>query len=252
MTKEFILSVMLAVPDAPAASAWYRKAFGAEEIWNLGSVIGLRVHGTVFFLGQPENNGWEFPAKLGTTTTRKEVFVNDPDPVIDRAIGAGATGDADGTKNHQMPWGTHRQGGFTDPFVHRWLVGDTSPLRRHPGQQNPRIGCLPFRRSADQSSASLIASLICRAPRFILTFAWSALPSDSSLRLPVTFPTTSLIFPFAVAAVFLILSLSPMTKPLLRQRIRGVASPGGFERPAPLPSTVAAQGIHFDEVGDSH
>jgi PhnB protein len=30
-----------------------------------------------------------------------------------------------------MPWGVHRQGGFLDPFGHRWLVGDTSPLRRH-------------------------------------------------------------------------------------------------------------------------
>jgi len=30
---------------------------------------------------------------------------------------------------HQLPWGTHRQGGFTDPFGHKWSVGDRSPLR---------------------------------------------------------------------------------------------------------------------------
>jgi len=132
MTNEVTLSVMLAVPDAPVAAAWYHKALGAEELWNLGSVIGLRFAGVAFFLGQPENNGWETPGSLGTTTTRIEVFVDDPDPIIERAIGAGATRNVDGTRNHQTPWGTHRQGGFTDPFGHRWLVGDTSPLHRHP------------------------------------------------------------------------------------------------------------------------
>jgi PhnB protein len=30
--------------------------------------------------------------------------------------------------DHQVPWGIHRQGGFTDPFGHRWSVGDPSPL----------------------------------------------------------------------------------------------------------------------------
>lgn len=135
MTREVTISVMLAVPDAPAASAWYRKALGAEELWNLGSVIGLRIHNTVFFLGQPENNGWETPAKVGTTTTRIELFVDDPDAVIERAIAAGATDSPNGTRNHQAPWGTHRQGGFTDPFGHRWMVGDTSPLQPHPSAQ---------------------------------------------------------------------------------------------------------------------
>ena len=26
-------------------------------------------------------------------------------------------------------WVTHRQGGFIDPFGHKWSVGDASPLR---------------------------------------------------------------------------------------------------------------------------
>jgi uncharacterized glyoxalase superfamily protein PhnB len=30
--------------------------------------------------------------------------------------------------DHEAPWGIHRQGGFTDPFGHRWSVGDRSPL----------------------------------------------------------------------------------------------------------------------------
>jgi PhnB protein len=35
-------------------------------------------------------------------------------------------------EDHEMPWGTHRQGGFTDPYGHRWSVGDSTPLRSHP------------------------------------------------------------------------------------------------------------------------
>ncbi|NMO51627.1 VOC family protein [Actinoplanes sp. TBRC 11911] len=29
------ISVMLAVPDAASASAWYRRALGATELWTL-------------------------------------------------------------------------------------------------------------------------------------------------------------------------------------------------------------------------
>jgi uncharacterized glyoxalase superfamily protein PhnB len=128
-----VISVMLAVPDAGAAAAWYQRALGAVELWNLGSVIGLAVDGAPFFLAEPQNNGWDSPAELGTTTTRIEVFVDDPDAFVHRAIEAGAKGRQDSVRNHEMPWGKHRQGGFHDPFGHRWLVGDRSPLSPHPG-----------------------------------------------------------------------------------------------------------------------
>jgi len=123
---------MLAVADAPLALAWYKRALGATELWNLGSVVGMEVLGAPIFLGQPERNGWETPTKLGAPSVRVEVFCDDPDAVIAGALKAGATGSLADVRNHQMPWGTHRQGGFTDPFGHRWLVGDRSPLSRHP------------------------------------------------------------------------------------------------------------------------
>lgn len=125
------ISVMLAVEDAPAAAEWYKRALGAVELWDLGSVIGLEVGGAAFFLGQPENNGWETPVKLGITTTRIEVFCDDPDTFIERAIDAGADGSMDKVRDHEMPWGKHRQGSFFDPFGHKWLVGDRSPLKKH-------------------------------------------------------------------------------------------------------------------------
>ena len=120
------LSLMLAVPDTPAAVDWYKKALGASVLWNLGSVAGLEIDGAPFFLHQPTSNGFDSPKEIGTTTARVELFVDEPDEVIARAIAAGAMGGD--IQNHIAPWGIHRQGGFSDPFGHIWLVGDKSPL----------------------------------------------------------------------------------------------------------------------------
>jgi PhnB protein len=125
-----VISVMLAVADAPAAVAWYQRALGASVLWTLGSVAGLELDGAPFFVGEPAANGWESPSVLGTTTTRVEVFCDDPDAFIARALAAGATGSLDDVRNHEAPWGIHRQGHFLDPFGHLWLVGDRSPLNR--------------------------------------------------------------------------------------------------------------------------
>src|SRR5689334_8936464 len=92
------ISVMLAVPDAAAAIAWYGRALGATVLWDIGGVAGLEIAGAPFFA---------------------------------RAVAAGADGH-DPVRDHEAPWGTHRQGGFFDPFGHLWLVGDRSPLRRCP------------------------------------------------------------------------------------------------------------------------
>ena len=128
---KLVISVMLAVEDTPTAVNWYKSALGAVELWNLGSVVGLEIEGAPFFLGQPEKNGWESPTRLGITSTRVEVFCDDPDAFVARAVEAGANGSFDEVRNHEMPWGTHRQGGFVDPFGHIWLVGDKSPLKSH-------------------------------------------------------------------------------------------------------------------------
>ena len=131
-TASPVISVMLAVTDAPTAAAWYKRALGAVELWNFGSVIGLEIAGAPFFLGEPAQNGWESPTKLGVTSTRVEVFCDDPDAFVARAVQAGANGTRDAVRDHETPWGVHRQGGFVDPFGHIWLVGDRSPLNRFP------------------------------------------------------------------------------------------------------------------------
>lgn len=126
-----IISIMLAVTNTPEAVAWYKKAIGAIELWNLGSVAGLQIDSAVFFLGEPANNGWESPERLGITSARIEVFCDNPDLFIERAVRAGADGSIDRIKNHNAPWGKHRQGGFRDPFGHIWLVGDKTPLKAY-------------------------------------------------------------------------------------------------------------------------
>jgi PhnB protein len=124
-----VISVMLIVPDAEAAVAWYTTALGATQRWNLGGVAGLEIRDAPFFLHEadPEKRSETSPGQAGVTSTRIEVFVDDPDTFIERAVAAGATAGA-AIEDHRVPWGTHRQGGFTDPFGHRWSVGDRSPL----------------------------------------------------------------------------------------------------------------------------
>jgi PhnB protein len=122
------ISCMLAVENAAAAAEWYKRALGASELWSLGSVVGLRIEDAPFFLHEPTDTGFLSPVATGSTTVRVEVFVDDPDAFIGRAVEAGADGSMDEIRDHQVPWGVHRQGGFRDPFGHVWLVGDRSPL----------------------------------------------------------------------------------------------------------------------------
>ena len=124
------ISVMLIVPDADAAIAWYKDALGAQELWDLSGVAGLHVDGAPFFLHEvnPANPAETSPDRAGMTSVRIELFVDDPDAAVERALAAGATPGSP-VVDHQTPWGTHRQGGFHDPFGHNWSVGDRSPLR---------------------------------------------------------------------------------------------------------------------------
>jgi uncharacterized glyoxalase superfamily protein PhnB len=122
---------MLIVPDAEAAVVWYKDTLGATELWNLGGVAGLEIDGAPFFLHEvnPNNPSEDSPDRIGVTSTRIELFVDDPDGFMTRAIAGGATVGSE-IVDHQTSWGPHRQGGFRDPFGHNWSVGDRSPLSR--------------------------------------------------------------------------------------------------------------------------
>lgn len=86
------ISVMLAVENAPKATAWYKEALGAHELWNLGSAIGLSIAGAPFFVGEPANNGRASPTQLDLPSVRVQVFCEDPDAFIEREVAAGVKG----------------------------------------------------------------------------------------------------------------------------------------------------------------
>src|SRR5579859_257156 len=70
-----LVSVMLIVPDGPAAVRWYREALGARVLWDLGGVAGLEIDGAPFFLHEinPDNPAETSPEHASATTTRIEV-----------------------------------------------------------------------------------------------------------------------------------------------------------------------------------
>ena len=135
-----VISVMLAVPDAVRAVEWYERALGAKQLWNLGSVVGLDVEGAAFFVGEPANNGWESPEKLGLPSVRIELFCDDPDAFIARALAAGATA------------GRHRIGSCH-------ALGPAPPRRVRGSVRTPVVRRRPLAaRSLSASSLVLLAS----------------------------------------------------------------------------------------------
>lgn len=124
---------MLIVSDAAAAVTWYTDALGADQLWDRGGVAALELGGAPFLVHEavPGKAREGSPTDVGFTTTRIEIFMDAPDELVARAARGGAS-DVAMVTNHDAPWGSHRQGGFTDPFGHRWSVGDRTPLHRQP------------------------------------------------------------------------------------------------------------------------
>ena len=128
-----VISPMIVVGDGRAAIEFYEAALGARVRWVLGDgqVACLDVDGAPLLLSE-ENpaNDTLTPATAGAMTTRIELFVDDPDAVIARAVAAGAVGGH--MESRPRPWGEHRQGGFVDPWGQPWLVGDRGPIESTP------------------------------------------------------------------------------------------------------------------------
>lgn len=124
---------MLAVRDGASAIKFYKEAFGATELWRienkLGVVAGLLVGDAQLFLADESPlNGTRSPDRVGATTVRIELFVDDPDEVVTRAVSAGATAISPVTEyRHKMvgpqPIKRIQQGHVVDPFGHHWLIG---------------------------------------------------------------------------------------------------------------------------------
>lgn len=123
---------MLAIGDGDAAIAFYKTAFGATVLWQLGGghvVAGLEIDGAPFFLAtESPPHGTRGPASAGFTTVRIELFVDDPVAVQRRAIAAGATEHSPVNEHEHETEGPRPirrmlQGAVVDPFGHLWLIG---------------------------------------------------------------------------------------------------------------------------------
>ena len=121
------VTAYLRVRNAPAAIAYYEKAFGAHEAPDrLTGPDGTVMHTTLTIgdsaiMLSEESEAWNTPGPqtLGGTTVSLSLIVPDVDAVVRRAVDEGAT--LIGEVADQF-YG-HRTGRLTDPFGHAWVVG---------------------------------------------------------------------------------------------------------------------------------
>jgi PhnB protein len=121
---ETSIAPWLAVSDAQEAVDFYRAAFGAVDMYSLDDhgrvvVAQLSVGGAAFWVQEDADASLDAP---GVGSVRMILSVEDPDPVFDRAVAAGATVVAQVHEEHG--W---RTGRITDPFGHDWEVSRQLP-----------------------------------------------------------------------------------------------------------------------------
>jgi PhnB protein len=115
----------LIVGDAAGALAFYKKAFGAEELMRVAAPNGkighaeIRIGDSVIMLADehPDMNA-RGPHAFGGSPVSIHLYVEDVDAVAGQAIAAGATV----IRPVQDQFYGDRSGSFTDPFGHSWHV----------------------------------------------------------------------------------------------------------------------------------
>jgi PhnB protein len=137
------LTPVLSLRDAASGIEFYKRAFGAEELFRMHRPDGkimhaeLRIGTSRVMLGE-EAPEWDChsPQSLGATPVQFYVYVEDVDAAFRKAIDAGA--------KQTMPvadmfWGD-RLGAVVDPFGHRWSLAthkaDLTPEQLEQGQRD--------------------------------------------------------------------------------------------------------------------
>jgi PhnB protein len=120
------VSAQLAVRRGREAVDFYKAAFGAVELHRVGGtdehesvVAQLAVGDSSFWVADesPEHGAFS-PATLGGGTVKLLLVVDDPQAVIDRAVGLGAREVHAAEAQHGWLLGH-----IEDPFGHRWEIG---------------------------------------------------------------------------------------------------------------------------------
>ena len=114
----------LIVDGAADAIAYYKKAFGATELFRMdhdGKVghAELKIGDSPIMLADEfPQMGYRSPKALGGTPVSIMIYVPDVDTVYQQAIDAGATE----VKPLQDQFYGDRSGTLTDPFGHVWTI----------------------------------------------------------------------------------------------------------------------------------
>ena len=115
---------MLSVRNGARAVEFYKKAFGASEVFRIedpsGAVVSrLSIDGAEFWVADesPEHRNFS-PESLGGGTVRMILTVPDPDAAFAKAVAAGAREVV--PVANQYGW---RLGRVADPFGHDWEIG---------------------------------------------------------------------------------------------------------------------------------
>jgi PhnB protein len=116
----------LAVRNARAAIAFYRAAFGAEQLLIIEEGDGRIGHATlrigpseiVLADEHPEFESIVGPETLGGTSVTLDLEVDDVDAAVERAVAAGAVV----VRAPDHPTSGVQAGKIRDPFGHVWLI----------------------------------------------------------------------------------------------------------------------------------
>ena len=123
---ERYVAAQLSVRRGVDAVRYYVEAFGARELYRVGgddaepSVVSqLEVGSTTFWVAdEAPDHANHSPESLGGGTVRMLLVVEDPDAVVQRAVGLGARLVVAPADEHG--W---RLGRIEDPFGHHWEIG---------------------------------------------------------------------------------------------------------------------------------
>ena len=120
----------LAINAAAQALEWYKRAFGAKELFKEAGTDGRLIHARMrigdsivmmsdVFPGAKRKD----PREVGTTSVTLHVYTKNVDAMWRKAVEAGATVEM---QLEDMFWG-ERYGQLTDPYGHSWSLSMQYP-----------------------------------------------------------------------------------------------------------------------------
>jgi PhnB protein len=116
----------LFVKEVAPAVAFYEKAFDAKELRRFSNPDGsihvaeMAIGDALFHLHEETSTNTYVvsPEKFNSTTVKIELFVDDPDTLMEKSLAAGAI-EKSSIKDFEYGF---RQGEIVDPFGHYWII----------------------------------------------------------------------------------------------------------------------------------